>query len=225
MSVLGKGKASIFTNSNESLALYVPSFPFQLLSVGKITNSLNCHAMFSPNKVIFQDIITKKMIGEGSLLNDLYYLCKISVMLRAFQAEPKYFEHQQLWHQRLAHPSELVLSKLFPMFCQSPLKCETCSFSKSVRLPFGTSAFKTCKPFEMVHTDVWGPTIESMDGYKFFVIFVDDFTRTTFLYLMKSKSEVFCIFKDFHNLVQTQPLRYLGQTMAPSFYPITWFST
>ena len=90
------------------------------------------------------------------------------------------------------------------MFCQSPLKCETCHFSKSVRLPFGTSAFKTCKPFEMVHTDVWGPTIESMDGYKFFVIFVDDFTSTTFLYLMKSKSEVFFMFKDFHNLVQTQ---------------------
>ena len=64
VSVLGNGKASIFTNSNESLAIYLPSFPFQLLSLGKITNSLNCHAIFSPNKVIFQDIITNKMISE-----------------------------------------------------------------------------------------------------------------------------------------------------------------
>ena len=143
------------------------------------------------------------MIGEGFLPNGLYYLCKNYVMPRAFQAGPKFFKHQ-LWHRKFAHPSELVLSKLFPMFCQSPLKCETCHFSKSVRLPFGTFAFKTCRPFEMVHTDVLGLTIESMDGYKFFIIFVDDFTCTNFLYLMKSKSEVFCIFKDFLNLVQIQ---------------------
>ncbi|KAM2987193.1 hypothetical protein FF2_007383 [Malus domestica] len=51
-SVLGKERASILTNNNESLALYVPSFPFQLLSVGKITSSLNCHAIFSPNNVV-----------------------------------------------------------------------------------------------------------------------------------------------------------------------------
>ena len=45
VSALGEGKASIFTNSNESLALYGPSFTFQLLLVGTITKSLklSCH--------------------------------------------------------------------------------------------------------------------------------------------------------------------------------------
>ena len=60
---------------------------------------------------------------------------------------------------------------------------------------------KSSIPFELVHTDVWGPTIKSMEGYKYFVIFVDDYTHVTFLYLMKAKSEVPTIFQDFYALV------------------------
>ena len=45
---------------------------------------------------------------------------------------------------------------------------------------------------------------ESMEWFKYLVLFVDDFSRTSFLYLMKSKSEVPTIFKDFHMHVKTQ---------------------
>jgi transposase InsO family protein len=58
--------------------------------------------------------------------------------------------------------------------------------------------------FELVHSDVWGPTIESFDGYKYFVTFVDDFSRETWIYLLKFKSEVVDVFKDFHTLVINQ---------------------
>jgi hypothetical protein len=37
----------------------------------------------------------------------------------------------------------------------------------------------------------------------YYVTFVDDYSRTTWLYLLKFKSEVFDAFKDFHNLVKT----------------------
>lgn len=37
--VLGKGKINLVSNKIESSALYVPSFPIQLLSVGKLTNA------------------------------------------------------------------------------------------------------------------------------------------------------------------------------------------
>ena len=56
--------------------------------------------------------------------------------------------------------------------------------------------------FEVVHSDVWGPFFESFDGYKYFVTFIDDFSRVTWLYLLKSKSEVVEAFMDFHNLVK-----------------------
>lgn len=61
--VLGKGKINLVSNKIESRALYVPSFSSQLLSVGKLTNALNCLAILSPHNVIFQDYITKKKIG------------------------------------------------------------------------------------------------------------------------------------------------------------------
>jgi transposase InsO family protein len=58
--------------------------------------------------------------------------------------------------------------------------------------------------FELVHFDVWGPIIESFDGYKYFVTFVDDFSRVTWIYFLKFKSEVVDVFKDFHMLLMTQ---------------------
>lgn len=47
---------------------------------------------------------------------------------------------------------------------------------------------------------------ESFDGYKYLVTFIDDFSRVTWLYILKSKSEVMEVFKDFNNLVQTHLL-------------------
>jgi hypothetical protein len=58
--------------------------------------------------------------------------------------------------------------------------------------------------FELVHYNVWGPTIESFDGYKYFITFIDDFSRVTWIYLLKFKSEVVDVFKDFHMLIMTQ---------------------
>ena len=46
-------------------------------------------------------------------------------------------------------------------------------------------------PFELVHYDVWGPCPVLSSGFKYFVIFVNDFSRVTWLYLMKIHSELF----------------------------------
>ena len=82
--------------------------------------------------------------------------------------------------------------------------CETCHYSKSSRLPFKLSVSKVSQVFELIHSDVWGPFSISIDGFKYFVTFIDDFSRVTWEYLLKSKTEVFHCFKDFHKLVSTQ---------------------
>jgi hypothetical protein len=43
-----------------------------------------------------------------------------------------------------------------------------------------------------------------MNSYRYFVTFIDCFSRVTWVYLMKNKSEVFDCFKDFHRSIQTQ---------------------
>ncbi|XP_026445334.1 uncharacterized protein LOC113345900 [Papaver somniferum] len=62
--VMGSGKVNFFPDCPPSNALVVPSVPTQLLSVGQITNSLNCDVTFTPTSVIFQDRKTKKKIGR-----------------------------------------------------------------------------------------------------------------------------------------------------------------
>ena len=96
------------------------------------------------------------------------------------------------------------MSVLFPNMCKTNDQCDVCHLSKSSRLPFSSSLSRSSNPFEIVHSDIWGPVLESYDGFKYFVTFVDDFTRITWLYLLKFKSKVLYVFKDFHKLVNTQ---------------------
>ena len=47
-------------------------------------------------------------------------------------------------------------------------------------------------PFELVNYDVWGPCpVLSPTRFRYFVIFMDDFSRVTWIYLMKSCYEFF----------------------------------
>ena len=59
-------------------------------------------------------------------------------------------------------------------------------------LPFQKSHFTASSPFELVHSNLWGPApITSVNGFNYYVLFVDHFTRFTWIYLLQSKSEVF----------------------------------
>ena len=82
--------------------------------------------------------------------------------------------------------------------------CDTCHLSKSTRVPFPSSSSRANRSFDIVHSDIWGPVLESIDGYKFFVSFVDDFSRVTWIYLLKHKSEVMNVFQIFHMMIMTQ---------------------
>ena len=60
------------------------------------------------------------------------------------------------------------------------------------KLPFPKQLSKFEYPLQLIHSDVWGPApIVSILEHKFYVIFVDDFTHFTWLFLLKHKSDVF----------------------------------
>ena len=57
----------------------------------------------------------------------------------------------------------------------------------------------------VIHSNVWGPSkISTLGGSCWFVTFIDDCTRMTWLCLMKSKGEVNLLFQKFHKMVHTQ---------------------
>ncbi len=45
---------------------------------------------------------------------------------------------------------------------------------------------------------------EGYDGSRYFIIFIDDYTRTLFVKCLRTKDEAFQAFKDFVALIQTQ---------------------
>ena len=60
-------------------------------------------------------------------------------------------------------------------------------------------------PFELVHSDVWGPCpVMSPTRFRYFVTFVDDYSRTTWLSLIKNRYELFSHFRAFYAKIHTQ---------------------
>lgn len=100
-----------------------------------------------------------------------------------------------LWHNRFGHPSNIVLSVLKHLLKLSKIddlsSCETCHEAKHSHEPFPFSQHKTCAFFDLIHADVRDPyRVESYDGNKCFLTFVDDFSRATWVFFMKSKIKV-----------------------------------
>ena len=113
-----------------------------------------------------------------------------------------------IWHQRLGHPSATILKKLAPSLslqgASSSQFCESCQLAESCKLPFSISESTTSKPLELIHSDVWGPApLLSQSGFKYYVLFVDDFSRYTWLFPIHCKSEVFSVFLGFKVQIET----------------------
>ena len=84
-------------------------------------------------------------------------------------------------------------------------KCDVCELAKSHRSSFPLTLNKSLVPFMIIHSDVWGPSkFATLDGSHWFVTFIDDYTRMTWVCLMKSKSEVNMLFQNFHKMVCSQ---------------------
>ena len=77
---------------------------------------------------------------------------------------------------------------------------------KHHRVSFSSRVNNRSSPaFELVHSDVWGSSrVPSSKGFRYFLIFVDDFSRITWLYLLKEISEVSSVIKLFHDEIKTQ---------------------
>jgi hypothetical protein len=89
---------------------------------------------------------------------------------------------------------------------ESSLHCETCVLAKSHRVNYPLSlSNKSSMPFEIIHSDVWGPSREpTFSGMRYFVLFIDDCTRLSWVALLKSKDAVFSAFQAFQKMIQTQ---------------------
>jgi len=76
---------------------------------------------------------------------------------------------------------------------------------KSHKLAFNDSITTYTKPLELIATDLWGPASISSDyGYKYYISFIDAYSRHTWIYFLKGKFETYSVILHFITLVERQ---------------------
>ena len=81
--------------------------------------------------------------------------------------------------------------------------CKGCVGGNNINNTFPKSETNTKGTLELIHYDVCGPMpFISSSGYEFYVTFIDDYSRKTWIYFLKNKSEVFRKFKEFKSLIK-----------------------
>lgn len=119
-------------------------------------------------------------------------------------------QNASLWHQHLGHPSCFIVRQVLNAcnlkFSSSTEQfCTSCQLAKSHRLLFSLSSSRVVAPFDLVYTDVWGPSpLKSINGARYFLLFIDDCTKYTWIYLLQSKNDVQSVFKLFKAMIETQ---------------------
>ncbi|XP_074309400.1 uncharacterized protein LOC141643908 [Silene latifolia] len=198
--------------------LYVPTFQFNLLSILKLSQQLNTAISFSPTSCFVQGSSMKMPLALGNMHKGLYLLHRNpaqstvpkSSILNNAMSHAAICNSADVWHSRLGHLPLYKLQKY--EFCKFSehnksqiLSCITCAKARQHRFSFPDSHIQTHNAFQLIHVDLWGPyPIQTYNGHKYFLTIVDDYTRTTWVYLLSCKSSAFDYIKNFIAFVKTQ---------------------
>ena len=148
--------------------------------------------LFSKGKCLVMDESGKKLISGVRTLNNCYGL----VLDADIVCNSIRLPNEDLWHQRMGHASYKHLSIVSKH--ESVLGITKLSrVSNVVYGPFqlgkqmkakhpSTQTSATSRPLELLHLDLVGPTrIESLSGKRYIMVMVDNFTRYTWVILLR----------------------------------------
>jgi transposase InsO family protein len=209
--IKGVGESNHKLNSRNSLkmkdVLYVPGLKKNLLSISALEKK-GFKVAFIDGEVLMwaKGETLNEAIIIGNEENGLYKLKGHSEAAMTHAIE----NSCELWHRRLAH----INNKALPYICKAitglpELKgdhkgvCNGCAQGKNIKNPFPKRNNKTEGVLELIHSDVCGPMpSSSISGYVYYVSFIDDYSRKTWIYFLKTKDEVFNKFKEFKALIE-----------------------
>lgn len=190
--------------------LCIPDLTTNLLSVSQLIK----HG----NKISFQQghcyirNRQNELIGIAQLVNGVYRLNTRPACVLAASARTT---SDVIWHRRLGHINSTDMNAMKNGAVEGLMydnkadigkyNCTVCCEGKQTRLPFPQSSHRSESVLEVVHADVCGPMEnKSIGSSRYFLLFVDDYSRMSFVYFLKNKSEVFASFKEFKNMVEKQ---------------------
>jgi transposase InsO family protein len=194
-----------FTN-----VLYVPSLSTNLFSVLYLTIhrhftvsiKLDTLHFIRESQTVFEAKISSSnaayLVGETIPVEELASLSSTATLPMDLT-----LLHRRLCHHHLAGIRKLLSGNLVTGLrldskAEPDPVCEACKAGKMHADPFPTSSTRASRPLQLVHSDVHGPVkVSTHQGYRYWVSFIDDFSRFKAVYLLKRKSEVFGAFKQF----------------------------
>ena len=118
-----------------------------------------------------------------------------------------------LWHRRMGHANQKLLESMMRQGAvigmdgaikSNTSVCEGCVMGKHTREPFRShhEDSRSTEVLQLVHTDVGESDIASWSGKRYYVTFIDDYSRCVWVYVMERKSDVCDIFIKWKVLVE-----------------------
>lgn len=101
--------------------------------------------------------------------------------------------------------------------------CEHCVFGKLHRSKFPKEVHTSKGTLDYIHYDCWGPSrVASIGGHRYFVSMIDDYSRMTWVIMMKHKSDAFNNFKQWKALVENQVERKVKRLRTDNGLEFCW---
>lgn len=233
--IKGTGTVSFETKNGNGIALtelketlFVPDLDTNLLSVSKMTDA-DCSVLFTKTKATVKNPKAKIILTAYKEKDGLYYLKPLQQKRyeSANVTTEKPIESSKImeWHRKLGHmnaydmlqalKNEELIGLNFSANETLP-ECDVCVQAKLHRIPAPTrnkNSRRTNDLLEIVHSDVCGPIqTPSLGNKRYFVTFIDDYSRYCKVYLIKTKNEVLEKFKEFKEEaenVTSRKIKYL----------------
>lgn len=184
--------------------LFVPDLRYNLISISQLVADLDIVMQIANMGCVLQDRTTRSLIGAGELRDGLYFFRRLPCFKALHMNKD---EAEDVWHQRLGHPSNGIFD-LLPVvgnMSKDFSVSETCMKAKHCREVFHSSDNKSNEIFDMIHCDVWGPyRTPSLCNSYYFLTVVDDYSRGTWVFLLRDKTQVGRTLKFFVALVLRQ---------------------
>lgn len=205
---------------NVPSVLYTPGITKNLLSVGSLTDQQKTLVFKSQGCFVIDDItqsIEAFAIRENK--RGLYKLQAAPINDQPEVLSVHLKSQADLWHRQLGHFHTRGIQRMIaseavrglPPLRFSEKICNGCQLGKHVRTKLPKEAtHQTSQILELVHSDVCGPfKVSSTGGARYFVTFIDDYSRKIWVYFISQKSQVLDKFRHFVQLMTTS----IGQTV------------
>jgi len=217
LSVVGSRTVQV-DNGHFNDLLCVSSLSCNLLSVYQITHSSEGKTVeFSPHRVVIKDLKYPNHVLATGIVDDItklynFYNFGSSSFPSVFVSHSD--DLSKFWHEHFGHLKYRSLQQqcnrqmvigLPLVFCKDVV-CVGCVLGKHHQDNFDKRAsWHASTPLLLVHSDLCGPFFShSFSGCKYFLTFMDEFFRRTWVYFLKFKRKFFDKCLSYKALVEKQ---------------------